>query len=57
MNRPECPICSGWIPNNATPGLYPGAISRRDNKTEICSNCGMVEAMDDWAKSINDHRE
>lgn len=25
-----------------------GAISRRDNKTEICSDCGVVEAMADF---------
>lgn len=52
-----CPICKGGIPNDQAPGMYPGAISRRDNKTEICSNCGTVEAMDDWAKHIDDHRE
>jgi predicted RNA-binding Zn-ribbon protein involved in translation (DUF1610 family) len=26
------------------------AISRVDNKTEICSQCGMVEAFADWGK-------
>ena len=26
------------------------AISRKDNKTEICSHCGMVEAMEAFAK-------
>jgi hypothetical protein len=56
MNRPECPQCAGWIPNNETPGLYPGAISRRDNKTEICSHCGMIEAMDDFRKSLEANR-
>jgi hypothetical protein len=25
-----------------------GALSRRDNKTEICSPCGGKEAMDDY---------
>lgn len=44
MNPPICPICDGFIPNNATPGLYPGALSRRDNQTEICSECGQNEA-------------
>ena len=26
------------------------ALSRRDNKTEICSNCGIVEALEDLRK-------
>jgi predicted RNA-binding Zn-ribbon protein involved in translation (DUF1610 family) len=26
------------------------AISRRDNKTKICSDCGVTEAMEDWAR-------
>ncbi len=44
----RCPKCDGYIPNNKTPGAYPGAISRRDNKTEICSTCGTIEAFEDW---------
>lgn len=40
-----CPICG-----NEYTG-YP-ALSRKDNKTEICPRCGMVEALDDY---INDH--
>ena len=43
-----CPECGGFIPNNKTPGAYPGALSRRDNKTEICSSCGTREAMEDF---------
>jgi hypothetical protein len=43
-----CPKCSGYIPNNKTPGAYMGAISRRDNKTEICSACGTLEALEDF---------
>lgn len=27
---------------------YP-ALSRRDNKTEICAECGLKEALADWA--------
>lgn len=34
-----CPICKNYIQG------YP-AISRRDNKTEICSNCGTLEALE-----------
>lgn len=33
-----CPYCKQFIIG------YP-AISRRDNKTEICSNCGIIEAL------------
>lgn len=40
-----CPRCKGHIPNDQTPGKYPGALSRVDNKTEICSSCGTDEAM------------
>lgn len=44
-----CPRCNiNYIPNNETPGLYPGALSRVDNKTEICSDCGVEEALDDY---------
>ena len=43
---PRC--CDNWIPNNAQPGEYPGAISRTDNKTEICSECGTAEALQDF---------
>lgn len=43
-----CPRCKdSWIPNNLAPGAYIGALSRADNKTEICSACGEDEAMKD----------
>ena len=42
-----CPRCGSLVPNNVTPGEYPGALSRKDNDTEICSECGMLEAMED----------
>lgn len=41
----KCPRCGGWIPNNLQPGAYPGALSRWDNETEVCSDCGTQEAM------------
>lgn len=47
----RCPICEGWIPNNDTPGAYPGALSRKDNKTEICSECGTMEAIEDFNRN------
>ena len=37
--RRFCPICGGPMVG------YP-AISRKDNKTEICSSCGLLEALD-----------
>ena len=44
-----CPRCrDNWIPSNERPGEYPGALSRTDNKTEICSACGTAEAMQDY---------
>jgi hypothetical protein len=45
---PICPTCLGFIPNNVTPGAYAGALSRRDNQTEICSACGVEEALADF---------
>ena len=49
-----CPICEGPIPDAEHRGLYPGAMSRFDNETEICSLCGSAEAigpmMDEDAK-------
>lgn len=45
MEKPICPRCNGFIPNNETPGLYPGALSRLDNETYICSACGEEEAL------------
>lgn len=44
-----CPRCLGGIPNNEFRGMYPGALSRTDNKTEICSECGTMEAMEDFS--------
>lgn len=35
----RCPICGKPI------GNYP-ALSRKDNRTEICSDCGQQEAID-----------
>lgn len=43
---PFCPSCGSLLPD------YPGAVSRQDNKTEICSDCGMIEAFSDYAQSF-----
>lgn len=44
-----CPRCEGGIPNSSERGAYSGAISRLDNRTEICTSCGIEEAMIDFA--------
>lgn len=51
-SKPVCPRCGWYIPNNEHAGQYPGAISRRDNKTEICSDCGTLEALEDLEKFL-----
>lgn len=53
----ECPRCSHFIPNDDTPGAYPGAISRLDNKTEICSSCGVEEALLQYQGLLEDWRK
>lgn len=63
VNRPDldflyamnykCPTCYGFIPNNKNIGEYCGAISRKDNKTEICSACGVKEAIADLEKHFD----
>ncbi len=35
----SCPVCGSCFT-----GI--GAISRKDNKTEMCSNCGIKEAIE-----------
>jgi len=46
MNRNEfCPICDGAVPSEEHKGQFPGALSRFDNNEEVCSLCGMAEAM------------
>lgn len=45
-----CPIC-GRIYKD-----YP-ALSRRDNTTEICPQCGVKEALDDFYKIFDDKKE
>lgn len=42
-----CPICDRQIIG------YP-ALSRKDNKSEICSDCGQVEALEAFAKIIEE---
>jgi len=41
-----CPRCGGDVPTTLHKGQYPGALSRTDNDTEICSQCGHDEALE-----------
>ena len=45
-----CPICGKKY--NEFP-----AISRKDNKTEICPDCGLKEALESWLKGENKNGE
>jgi len=44
-----CPRCGGGVPNDVQRGVYPGALSRYDNATYICSSCGTAEALWQYA--------
>lgn len=41
-----CPICEGQMPNEGkwSADNNEGALSRYDNETYVCSNCGVAEA-------------
>ena len=43
----ECPRCEELFDAE-----FP-ALSRKDNKTKICSECGTSEALEDWMAFIN----
>ena len=47
----ECPKCNKKYANGR------GALSRRDNKTEICSDCGCQEAIEDAKKIFSIKKE
>ena len=49
LDQHACPRCFGGIPNDIYRGQYPGALSRTDNKTYICSECGELEALEDFS--------
>ena len=55
--HPICPRCGGPIPNAESPGAYPGALSRVDNRTEICSRCGVLEALSGFMGEIRYEQE
>lgn len=45
LEKDQCPRCGHWIPNDLDRGGYPGALSRYDNETYVCSGCGVDEAL------------
>jgi predicted RNA-binding Zn-ribbon protein involved in translation (DUF1610 family) len=51
MNRDENNNIKSWIcPKCGKETTDYPAISRVDNKTEICSQCGMAEAFANWER-------
>jgi hypothetical protein len=49
-----CPICKK---NYLNPRMVMNSLSRRDNKTYICDECGTKEAMDDFFGTGKKHYE
>lgn len=45
-----CPKCKQFYFNKSS------AISRIDNKTEICPLCGYKEAIEIFEKAVNSHK-
>jgi hypothetical protein len=54
---PKCPRCLGPIPDAQNPGRYPGALSRTDNETEVCSDCGTAEGLLVFAGTLTPQSE
>ena len=50
MELRKCPKCKCTY-------TEPPAISRADNKTEICSQCGTDEAMANWIKYMQTNKD
>lgn len=50
----QCPRCGGGIPNDAQRGAYPGALSRYDNVTYVCSDCGQDEALRQFLPGVRE---
>ncbi len=53
-----CPICDGQMPNEGkwSADNNEGALSRYDNETYVCSNCGVAEAFVSLALKDNTGR-
>lgn len=43
----KCPMCGKLFDKHR------GALSRNDNKTWICSDCGTIEALEQWKNILN----
>jgi hypothetical protein len=52
MKENQCPRCLGMIPHDDAPGEYPGATSRTDNETEVCSACGTAEGLEQFVGTL-----
>ena len=48
MKEWECPVCHGMTDKRP-------ALSRRDNETNICSECGTKESLQDYLESKDMH--
>lgn len=57
MDENKCPRCNQGIPSDENEGQYPGAISRTDNETEVCSSCGTFEGLEAWCGTLTPKRE
>lgn len=49
----NCPTCNGPMHEE----LVMNALSRRDNATYICSDCGLAEAMQDFSKKFGGYEQ
>ena len=50
MSKRYCPICGKMYSERP-------ALSRKDNQTEICPDCGMREALEDYKKYVESDRK
>lgn len=50
VKKRKCPVCKKYYTK------YP-ALSRRDNKTYICPDCGVREAFEDFARARSKARK
>lgn len=57
MKTNTCPRCGHKIPNDQNPGAYMGALSRKDDTTEVCSACGTEEALIQFSGGSLDDEE
>ena len=48
-----CLRCGGAVPSFKNVGEYPGSLSRVDNKTEICAECGTNEAVESMRGNLS----